>query len=40
MMNFVLKVSDNGIGFLKGSDFKNTEILGLQLVTGWTGQID
>ena len=30
---FILKVADNGVGFLTGVDFGNTESLGLQLVT-------
>jgi PAS domain S-box-containing protein len=37
--NFVLTVSDNGIGFPKDLDFRNTESLGLQLVTVLVNQI-
>lgn len=36
----VLKVSDNGIGFPKDLDYKNTSSLGLQLVNNLTMQID
>lgn len=37
---FVLEVNDNGVGFPKDLDFKNTKSLGLQLVKGLTDQID
>ncbi len=37
--NFVLTVSDNGIGFPEDLDFRNTESLGLQLVTVLVDQI-
>jgi len=37
---YMLIISDNGIGFPKDLDFKNTESLGLQLVNSLTGQID
>ena len=30
--NYVLNISDNGVGLPKNFDFKNTESLGLQLV--------
>jgi two-component sensor histidine kinase len=36
---YVLTVSDNGIGFPKDLDFHNTETLGLQLVVTLTGQL-
>ena len=35
-----LSVSDNGIGFPKDLDFKNTESLGLQIVTALTNQLE
>ncbi len=35
----MLSVSDNGIGFPKDLDFKNTESLGLQIVTALTNQL-
>jgi two-component sensor histidine kinase len=35
-----LIVSDNGVGFPKDLDFRNTESLGLQLVVDLTEQID
>ena len=38
--NFVLIVSDNGIGLPEDVDFKNTESLGLQLVNSLVKQID
>lgn len=37
---FVLVVKDNGIGFPKEIDFKNTDTLGLQIVTTLVEQID
>jgi PAS domain S-box-containing protein len=37
---FTLKVSDNGVGFPEGIDFRNTDSLGLQLVTNLVMQID
>jgi PAS domain S-box-containing protein len=37
---FTLTVSDSGIGFPDDLDFRNTESLGLQLVTGLTAQLD
>jgi len=37
---FTLIVSDNGVGFPKDLDFRNTESLGLQLVTTLTNQLD
>ncbi len=37
---YVLKVSDNGIGFPEDLDFKNTQSLGLQIVNSLTNQID
>ncbi|MDQ3191174.1 MAG: PAS domain S-box protein, partial [Bacteroidota bacterium] len=37
--NLELKVKDNGIGFPKNIDFRNTETLGLQLVTALSDQI-
>jgi two-component sensor histidine kinase len=39
LSNFILTVSDNGIGFPKNLDFRNTESLGLQLVTILVEQI-
>ena len=36
---FILIVSDNGIGFPKDLDFRNTKSLGLQLVTSLTEQL-
>lgn len=38
--NLILKICDNGIGFPKDIDFKNTESLGLNLVNMLVGQID
>ncbi len=35
-----LRVSDNGVGFPKGVDFRNTESLGMQIVTTLTEQMD
>jgi two-component sensor histidine kinase len=35
-----LTISDNGIGFPEGIDFKNTDSLGLRLVNNLTEQID
>ena len=37
---FVLIVSDNGVGFPKDLDFRNTETLGLQLVTTLVKQLN
>lgn len=37
---FVLVVSDNGIGFPEEIDFRNTDSLGLQLVNNLVKQID
>ncbi|MBM4240361.1 MAG: sensor histidine kinase, partial [Euryarchaeota archaeon] len=37
---FVLEVSDNGVGFPNGLDFRETKSLGLQLVNSLTNQID
>jgi len=37
---FTLMVSDNGIGFPKNLDFRNTESLGLQLVITLTDQLE
>jgi two-component sensor histidine kinase len=37
---YQLLVKDNGIGFPKDIDYKNTETLGLRLVTSLTEQID
>ncbi|MFE1746850.1 CBS domain-containing protein [Coleofasciculus sp. H7-2] len=37
---FILSVSDNGIGFPKDLDFRNTESLGLELVCTLTEQLD
>ncbi len=36
----ILTVSDNGIGFPEGIDFRNTESLGLQLVMALVDQLD
>ena len=36
---FVLIVSDNGVGFPKNLDFQNTESLGLQLVNTLAAQL-
>ena len=38
--NYVLIVSDNGIGFPKHIDFENTKSLGLQLVNALTDQLE
>jgi len=38
--NYEMIVGDNGIGFPKDIDFKNTESLGLQLVNNLVNQID
>jgi PAS domain S-box-containing protein len=38
--DYLLIISDNGIGFPKDVDFKNTKSLGLQLVNTLVGQID
>jgi PAS domain S-box-containing protein len=37
---FILEISDDGIGFPKEIDFKNTDSLGLQLVNSLVEQID
>ncbi len=37
---YILTVSDNGIGFPKNIDYKNSDSLGLRLVTSLTEQID
>lgn len=37
---FILIVSDTGVGFPEDLDFRNTSTLGLQLVNNLTGQID
>jgi len=37
---YELTVRDNGVGFPKGLDFRNTDSLGLQLVTTLTDQLD
>ena len=37
---YVLNVKDNGVGFPDNIDYKNTESLGLQLVTSLVNQID
>jgi len=33
-------ISDNGVGFPKDLDFRNTESLGMQLVTPLVGRLD
>jgi two-component sensor histidine kinase/CheY-like chemotaxis protein len=38
--HYVLTVRDDGIGFPKDLDFRNTESLGLQIVTALTKQLD
>ena len=38
--NFVLEVSDDGIGFPKDIDFRDTLSLGLQLIITLTEQLD
>jgi PAS domain S-box-containing protein len=38
--NFILEISDNGIGFPENIDFRNTRSLGLQLVNELVQQID
>ncbi len=38
--NFVLRVSDDGVGFPEHIDFRNTESLGLQLVNTLTEQLE
>ncbi|BDZ69212.1 PAS domain S-box protein [Methanobacterium ferruginis] len=38
--NFILIVSDTGVGFPEGLDFRNTGSLGLQLVNNLVSQID
>ncbi len=38
--NYCLVVSDNGVGFSKEKDFKDTETLGLRIVNSLTEQID
>ncbi len=37
---YVLSVNDSGVGFPENIDYKNTESLGLQLVTNLVNQID
>ena len=37
---FILTVRDNGVGFPKDMDYKNTESLGLQIINSLTDQID
>ena len=37
---FVLSVSDNGVGFPRELDYRNTESLGLKLVMGLVGQLE
>jgi len=37
---FLLKVSDNGVGFPEDLDYKNTDSLGMQIVNNLTRQID
>jgi two-component sensor histidine kinase len=37
--DFILIVSDNGVGFPRDLDFRKTDSLGLQLVTNLTKQI-
>jgi two-component sensor histidine kinase len=37
---YILEVSDNGVGISEGIDFKNTDTLGLQLVNILVEQID
>ena len=37
---FTLTITDNGVGFPEGLDFRNTESLGLQLVNSLTAQLD
>jgi len=37
---FILNVSDNGVGFPEGVDFRNTKSLGLELVNLLVGQIN
>jgi two-component sensor histidine kinase len=38
--NFLLEVTDDGIGVPEDIDYKNTDSLGLRLVTSLTEQID
>jgi|GEM_PF-368871 len=38
--NYELTISDDGVGFPKSLDFRNTDSLGLQLVTNLVDQID
>ena len=38
-MNFIIKIGDNGIGFPKNIDFRNTESLGLRLVVTLVKQL-
>ena len=40
MINYLLEVKDNGVGFPNDIDYKNTDTLGLRLVTSLTEQID
>lgn len=37
--NFVLEVSDDGVGFPEDIDFRETRSLGLQLITSLTRQL-
>ena len=37
---YLLEVNDNGIGFPENIDYKNTDSLGLRLVTSLTEQIE
>jgi len=37
---YVLTVRDNGVGFPRGLDFRNTESLGLQIVIALTRQLE
>lgn len=37
---YMLKVGDNGVGFPKNLDFRNTESLGLQLVNSLINQLN
>jgi len=37
---FIMSVSDNGIGFPKDVDFRNTESLGMQIIISLTEQLD
>jgi PAS domain S-box-containing protein len=37
---YVISVSDDGVGYPRGLDFRNTETLGMQIVNTLVGQID